>query len=167
MLALLEPYLLWIKLGLAAAVLAGLALFGWRVHAWHDGYKELARERACEPQTACAERAARVAEAQQKAAQEQAQKAAEVVATYEQEIADNRRRAARSVRLCAPAPGDVRNAAGTGSADGPGTAAGVVPGQAGPDIGAGLYRLAQDADEVAARLRALQAWAAGQPHADH
>lgn len=154
----LAPYLLYIKFGVAAALLAALGLFGWRVHAWHEGYKALAAERACEPETECAKRAARFAEAQQKAAQAASQKAQEAVQSYEQEIASLRARPARVVRLCAD-QGGVRDAAPAAGTDGPAAPAAVVSGQAGVDIGADLYQLAKDADEVAARLRALQQWA--------
>lgn len=154
----LAPYMAYAKFGIYAAVGIAVLTFGWRVHAWHEGYKELAAERACEPNTECAKRAARFAEAQQKAAQEQAQKAQEAVQSYEQEIASLRARPARTVRVC-PDPGGVRDAAPARAADGASPAAGELPGPAGRDIGADLYQLAKDADEVAARLRALQEWA--------
>lgn len=154
----LAPYLLYIKFGVAAALLAALGLFGWRVHAWHEGYKALAAERACEPETECAKRAARFAEAQQKAAQAASQKAQEAVQSYEQEISALRSRPARTVRVC-PDPGSVRNAAAAPGADGAPAPGAVVPAEAGRDIGPDLYQLAKDADEVAARLRALQQWA--------
>ena len=154
----LAPYMAAIKVGALVAVVVALGLFGWRVHAWHEGYKELAAERACEPATECAKRAARFAEAQQKAAQAASQKAQEAVTSYEQEIASLRARPARVVRLC-PDSGGVRDAAPAAGADGPSAGPGVVPTTAGRDIGADLYQLAKDADEVAARLRALQQWA--------
>ena len=154
----LAPYMEAIKVGALVAIVAALGLFGWRVHAWHEGYKALAAERACEPATECAKRAARFAEAQQKAAQAASQKAQEAVTSYEQEIASLRARPARVVRLC-PDSGGVRDAAAAPGADGAAAAAAVVPGPAGRDIGPDLYQLAKDADEVAARLRALQQWA--------
>lgn len=154
----LAPYMAAIKVGALVAIVAALGLFGWRVHAWHEGYKALAAERACEPATECAKRAARFAEAQQKAAQAASQKAQEAVTTYEQEIASLRARPARIVRLC-PDSGGVRDAAPAAGTDGAAAPAAVVSGQAGVDLGPDLYQLAKDADEVAARLRALQQWA--------
>ncbi len=152
----------WRLVGYGAAAVA-IGVLGWRVHAWHAAYKALpeaqaalAAEQACAVGSKCAERVAALV-ARQAAASEQA------VRGYEDEIRTLRDRpvAVRTVRLCRPAdPGDVRDAAATGPADGAGPAAGVVSGAAGPDIGPDLYRLARDADEVAARLRALQAWSA-------
>lgn len=50
-------------------VVAAVAFAGWRVQTWHESHKalkvvqaELAAERACEPMTACQERAAALAE---------------------------------------------------------------------------------------------------------
>jgi hypothetical protein len=62
----------------------------------------------------------------------------------------------RTVRLCVgPASGVPTAGAATGA-----DAAGAegLPQAAGPDIGAGLYGLADEADECAVRLEALQRW---------
>ena len=60
--------------------------------------------------------------------------------------------------MVAPPPHSLEQAGPAGTADGTGPAAGVVSGPSGQDIGQDLYQLARDADEVAARLRALQEW---------
>ena len=66
------------------------------------------------------------------------------------------------VRLCKPAGAAVAGVPAAspapGGSDGPAPAAGVVPQTPGPDIGPELYSAADDADELAARLRALQDW---------
>ena len=36
--AVLQPYLIWIRLGLALAFVAALAIAAWRVQSWHAGY---------------------------------------------------------------------------------------------------------------------------------
>lgn len=148
----------WRLIGYGVAVAAVLAL-GWRVHAWREAYKalpeveaQLSAEVACEDGSQCASRQA----ALQAAAEA---KSAEVVNGYEAELAALRARPVRvrTVRLCAD-PGDVQGAGATGAADGAGPGAGELHGAAGPDIGPDLYGLAREADEVAARLRALQEW---------
>jgi hypothetical protein len=88
-------------------------------------------------------------------------KADETVKGYEDEIQKLRDRPVptRVVRLCRPAnPGNVPDARAARAADGAGAGTGVVSESAGPDIGADLYGLAKEADEIAARLRALQDW---------
>jgi hypothetical protein len=148
----------WRLVGAAAAV-AVVAFAGWRVSAWkasHEalpGIREaLAREEGCQDGSKCYER--------QNALQEAAGHAAVVaVESYEAEIAALRARPARVVRLCPAArPGDVRGSGPAAGTDGASAAAGQLHGSAGPDLGPDLYRLARDADEVAARLRALQRW---------
>jgi hypothetical protein len=148
----------WRLVGAAAAV-AVVAFAGWRVSAWkasHEalpGVREaLAIEEGCLDGSKCFER--------QRALQEAAGHATVVaVESYEAEIAALRARPARVVRLCpAASSGDVRGAGPAAGTDGAGPAAGELPGPAGGDIGPDLYRLARDADEVAARLRALQRW---------
>lgn len=150
----------WRLVGAATAV-AVVAFAGWRVSAWKASHEALpgvrdalALEEGCLDGSKCFER--------QRALQEAAGHATVVaVESYEAEIAALRARPARVVRLCREAgSGDVRRAGATTGTDGAGPAAGELHGSAGPnpDIGADLYRLARDADEVAARLRALQGW---------
>jgi hypothetical protein len=147
----------WRKAILYTALVAAVALMGWRVSVWHNAYERLGdveaaleTERLCEEGSACAARQAALEAAQ-------AETTAKVVATYEQELASVRNRPARVVRLC-PNPGDVQGSRPAGTADGTGPGAGQLSGSAGRDIGPDLYQLAREADEVAARLRALQEW---------
>lgn len=137
------------------AVALGAAL--WRVNVWRASHERLQDtedalrlERACGEGSECQKRQAALEAAQRETT-------AKVVGTYEAELAGLRNRPARVVRLC-PGSGNVQGARPTGTADGTGTAAGELPGQAGRDIGPDLYQLAREADEVAARLRALQEW---------
>ena len=154
----LIPGLPWKAIGWAAAVLA-VAIAGWRVSAWRESHvalpgvqAALAAEVACEDGSECKAREARLQEAV-------GHETIRIVTGYEAELAGLRARPARVVRLCAEArPGDVRGAGPAAGPDGAGPAAGVIPGPAGADLGPELYRLARDADEVAARLRALQGW---------
>ena len=143
----------------AVAGVAGVALMGWRVTAWHGAYEALpgvrealAREEACADGSRCRERQ-RALEAAQAA------KSKEVVDGYERELADVRGRPVpvRTVRLC-PDRGNVPGARPARPADGPGAPAADVPEAPGRDLGPDLYQLARDADEIAARLRALQEW---------
>ena len=142
----------------AAAALAVVAL-AWRVVAWRHAYHELpaveerlALEVTCGEGSECLKRQAAL-EA------ELAAKTTEVVENYEQELAVLRDRPVpvRTVRVC-PDPGNVQGAVAPGSVDGTSTPAAGVSGAPGRDIGPDLYQLARDADEVAARLRALQEW---------
>lgn len=148
----------WKLIGWAALV-AVIAFAGWRVSAWREAYKALPDvQAALELEQACGEGSK--CQARQAALQAAAEaKSAEVVASYEQELTSLRNRPARVVRLQA-AGGALCRPGAPGTADGTSTAAGVVSGPAGsnPDIGPALYQLARDADAVAARLRALQAW---------
>jgi hypothetical protein len=144
----------WRLIGWGALV-AVIALMGWRVSAWHNAYERLGSveealesERLCDSGSACQARQAALEAAQ-------AETTAKVISTYESELAAIRSRPARVVRLC-PDSGHLPNA---GNAPGSGgTAPAVVPGPAGRDIGGELYDLAREADEVSARLRALQQW---------
>ena len=159
----LTPYLAWIRIGLAAVAIAALLALGWRVHAWREAYKaypelqeRLTAEESCGEGSKCSARQAALAAAAEA-------KSREVQADYERELADLRNRPipVRTVRLCPEgAAGDVRRADSAGPAHGAGPGAAVIPGapRPNPDIGPELYELARDADEVAARLRALQEW---------
>jgi hypothetical protein len=148
----------WRLIGWGALAVA-VALAGWRVSAWkasHDALPgvrhALALEEGCLDGSKCYER--------QRALQEAAGYATVVaVESYEAELAALRARPARVVRLCPPArAGDMPGAGPADGTDGAGPAAGELHGSAGSDLGPDLYRLARDADEVSARLRALQRW---------
>jgi hypothetical protein len=136
-----------------------LGLFLWRVSAWHDAYERLGSvedaleaERLCGEGSTCAARQAALEAAH-------VETNARVVETYEQELDDLRNRPipVRTVRLC-PAGSGVQGASAPGTPDGTGPGADVVSAETGRDIGPDLYQLAREADEVAARLRALQEW---------
>jgi len=147
----------WRAIGAVALVLAVAAL-GWRVTRWHDAYEALPgvqsaleREETCEGGSKCY--------ARQRALQEAAGHATVVaVESYEAELAALRARnvPAGPVRLCRERdPGRVPGGPTSGPADG-GSAGRELPIEAGKDIAVELYRLADEADEVSARLRALQ-----------
>jgi hypothetical protein len=150
----------WKIVGYAVAVLAILAL-GWRISVWREAYKALPdaqaaleAEVACKVPSKCAERVAAL-QARQAVISET------VVRGYEDEIKALRDRPVpKPIRLrCTARPGDVRSADASGSPDGTGSPGGVVPEPDGRDIDVqALYGLAQEADEIAARLRALQGW---------
>jgi len=135
----LTPYLLYIKLGIAVLVLGICAVFAYKVHSWHADALQLESVRQ--------DMAALVAS--QKASQ-----AASQGLQNELQTLRNARKPAPSVRVCRN-PNPVPQS-GSGR-DGPTPGAGSVPQEAGPDIGSDLYGLADDADELAARLRACQA----------
>ena len=143
----------------AVAVLAtAIAVMVWRVVVWHGAYEalpgveaELEAERVCGEGSACAARVAALEAAQQEVSKQ-------VVSDYERELESLRNRPVerRVIRVC-PDRGQVRGASPAGPADGASPAAGVVPGADEFDT-APLRDLARDADELAARLRALQQW---------
>jgi len=147
----------WRAIGAAGLVVA-VALAGWRISTWRDAYRTLpgvqdalAREEACQDGSKCYER--------QRGLQEAAGHATVVaVESYEAELAALRARnvPAGPVRLCRERdPGRVPGGPTSGPADG-GSAGRELPIEAGKDIAVELYRLADEADEVSARLRALQ-----------
>ena len=147
----------WRAIGAAGLVVA-LPLAGWRISTWRDAYRTLpgvqdalAREEACQDGSKCYER--------QRGLQEAAGHATVVaVESYEAELAALRARnvPAGPVRLCRERdPGRVPGGPTSGPADG-GSAGRELPIEAGKDIAVELYRLADEADEVSARLRALQ-----------
>ena len=159
------PFLLkWWRVGLygLAALLVALAV--WRVVAWRAAYQALpAAQEAlqaeidCGEGSRCRERLAAAVAAQEA---RQAAISTQVVESYEAEMESLRSRPAvrRVIRVCPEATDrDLRHAVAAGPADGAGPAAGGVPGPIEFDTGA-LRDLARDADEVAARLRALQQW---------
>lgn len=148
------------KLVGAVALFAMFALAGWRVSAWHSAYKELQgvqarlkNEEACGEGSKCQARQAKLQAAQD-------EKAKEVVDGYEKELADLRSRppVTRVIRVCKADPGNVRDAAGSQGTDGSSPGTGVV--QSADEFNTQPLRdLAREADEVSARLRALQGWA--------
>ena len=154
----LNPYLLYIKLGLLAVALSVLAFAGYKVHGWHQDSQRLSAVQA--------EAAAQVAQAKAAMAEQQkrfseAQRASE---GYQHELSEIRARPVdRSpIRLCLNRPRVPGPDAATGGSSPALPAAGVLPEQAGgdpvagPDIGADLRDLAREADEVAAKGRAIQ-----------
>ena len=157
----LAPYMAAIKVGALVAVVVALGLFGWRVHAWHEGFKQAASVKA--------EAAREVAQARQAVADMNAQYTATQKASegYQHELETIRARPVdRSpVRLCRAAPASVPLAAapagGLGAAV---SASGVLSGtdgsdpamREGPDIGPALRELARFAEEVSAQGRAIQ-----------
>jgi hypothetical protein len=146
----------WRLIGYGVALAAFMAL-GWRVHVWHESHKALPGvEAALEAEVACGEGSQ--CQARQAALQAAAEaKSAEVVAGYEQELADLRNRplVRRVIRVCND--GGVQSPGTPGSADGASPAGGELHGAVEFDTGP-LRNLAREADEVAARLRALQGW---------
>lgn len=148
----------WRLVGYGAAVLA-VALMGWRVTVWHASHEALPGvQAALEAEQSCADGSQ--CKAREIALQEAVgHETVRIVTGYEAELASLRDRKPRIVRLCPEArAGGVRGPGSTAGPDGTGPAAGIVSGPAGADLGPDLYRLARDADEVAARLRALQQW---------
>ena len=129
----------YIKSGIAAVVLVLIGYIGVIVHKWHQ---DSLRVKAVETELQSL-----------KAAQEASQKASQGL---QDEL--TKLRAARKpspvVRMCKPA--DKLPKAGAGR-DGATPGAGEFPQAAGRDIGPDLYGLADEADELAARLRACQA----------
>lgn len=144
---------------IAAGVLGlALVLTGVRINAWRHAYLELQdvqaaleAERDCAEGTECAKRAAEATEKAQAAT-------TEAVASYESELESLRNRPpvpARVIRVCPAASGDVRHAAAPSGTDGTGPASGVIHGPVEFDPRP-LFDLAREADQLAARLRALQ-----------
>lgn len=149
----------WRLIG-AVGLVAVVALMGWRVTRWHDAYAALpglrdalAREEACEEGSQCADRVAALTARHDAIAKE-------VIADHERELADIAARPVpvQPVRLCRPrGAGRVSNGASASPVDGAASSR-ELPLEAGKDIAVELYRLADEADTVAARLRALQAY---------
>ena len=149
----------WRLIG-AVGLVAVVALMGWRVTRWHDAYAALpglrdalAREEACEEGSQCADRVAALTARHDAIAQE-------VAADYARELADIAARPVpvQPVRLCRPrGAGGVPNGTAPGSVDGA-SAGRELPVVVGKDIAVELYRLADDADREALKLRWLQEW---------
>ena len=133
----LAPYLLWIKVGIAAVVALLVVWGGLTVRGWHRD--SLALE------------GVRQEMADLRASQEASQAASKGLQDELQTL-----RAARKpspvIRVCRDP--DNLPKAGTGR-DGPAAGAGELPAETGLDTGP-IYDLADEADELAARLRACQ-----------
>lgn len=153
--------LLYVRIGIAAVVLAVLGWAGFIVHGWH---RDAGRMAAAE-----ADRDAIKAQAAQTIASLQESIVAAQAASqgYQNELS-TLRAAARpvpAVRVCKPAGGSVPAvAAAARRPDAAGPPAGVVPGAVGGDsgvsrdIGPDLAALTDEADRCSAQLRGLQAW---------
>lgn len=161
--AIVKPYAAmvapWWPLAWRAAVGAALVWVGW-----HYGGKEAERDlEAARLEWATAHLAS--VERLRAEQDEQQERSRVVEERYEQsktELDDIRRNLpARVVRLCraatdrdklpaVPAAAGRDDSAASGDAD--------VPGAAGPDIGGRLYGLADECDDTARRLKALQEW---------
>ncbi len=164
--AALAPYLMWVKIGLFALVVAAAGLFAWRVNAWHHGYLE--RDAAVAQEKATRAQAAQTL-AQLQTRFDNAQKASQEFQNDVSKIRAERDRLrnlpARTVRVCVAGP--AVQAAGPGPRRSDGAAPGPTPqpATAGPDIGRDLYGIADDADqreaELAAQIVKLQGLLAG------
>jgi hypothetical protein len=149
----------WRLVGAVGMVVA-VALAGWRVSAWHDAYKALPAaqealrdEIECKAGSECALRVAALTARQDEFNRQ-------VATGYAEQLDEisNRPRPTVPVRLCRPArPGGLPGAGTPSPADG---SAGSrdVPLEIGRDIAVELYRLADDADREALKLKWLQEW---------
>ena len=146
----------WRAIG-AAAIVATVAVMGWRVSVWHQAYGELrATQARLELEESCG--GGSKCRARETALREELSDAKdEVVADLQAELDSVRNRPARVVRVC-PGAGNVPLPGTSPGSDGTAAGTGELPGSAGPDIGPSLYGLAREADEIVARCRALQAW---------
>jgi hypothetical protein len=160
--AFLEPYLVYIKLGALFAIVLAVIFACFRVQAWREAYHELPTvEAALELETLCGE-GSMCLRRSQAARDRQIARNQEVQRDYDTEIAALRARTPRHspVRLCADTgASDLRGSATAGAADGSAADAGLGDGRTQPDLGPGLYALAQHCDELTARARGLQSWA--------
>lgn len=147
----------WRLIG-AVGLVAVVALMGWRVTRWHDAYAALpglrdalAREEACQDGSKCFERQRAFTEAV-------GHETTRIVTDYEAALAEIRDRPVPDtpVRLCRPrGTGRVSGQPAAPAPDGA-TPGADVPVEVGRDIAVELYRLADEADALSARLRALQ-----------
>lgn len=157
MIPFLLPFWKFRKAILWIGIVAAFSVLGWRVSAWRQAYKALPEaqaaleaERACGEGSKCYARLAALQAAQQAVSET-------VVENYERELADLRNRPVpprRIIRVCAD-PSDVQSPGPAGTPDGTGPASGVIHGPVEFDPRP-LFDLAREADQLAARLRALQ-----------
>lgn len=143
----------WRLIGYGIAVAALLAL-GWRVNQWREGFHARAAAEARSEQIAkdAATTLATVT-AQLRASYEASE-------GYQNELSTLRaaRTPSRPVRVCRDVPAAPSNRPTPGGPDAATPGAGALPQEPGQDIGPDLYGQADEADELAARLRALQEW---------
>ena len=143
----------WRLIGYGLAV-AALIAFGWRVNEWRQGYHARAAAEARAEQIAKdSAKALETVTAQLRASYEASE-------GYQNELSSLRaaRTPSRPVRVCRDVPAASPNRTAASGPDAAAPASGALPQEPGPDIGPDLYRDADDADEVSARLRALQEW---------
>ena len=150
----------WVRIAAFAVAATAIAVVIWRLVAWHSAYDALPQvQAALEAEQVCGEGskcAARVAALKAT----EAAISAGVVRDYENELQALRDRppVTRVIRVCRQAnPGDVSGTGPAGSADGTTAGTGIVSGSVEFDPRP-LFELAREADELAARLRALQDW---------
>jgi hypothetical protein len=134
----LNPYIVYIRLAVFAVLLGFLAFFAYKVHSWRSDALQLGAVRQ---------------EMESLKASQEASHAASRNLQDELTKLRTARKPAPVIRVCKPAKqvpgaGAGRNGATTG--------AGELPQEAGLDTGP-IYQLADEADELAARLRACQA----------
>lgn len=149
----------WRAIGAGAAVVA-VALMGWRVSVWKQAHEALPgvrdaleREEACLDGSKCRDRVAALVARQDEFNRQ-------VATGYAQQLDEisNRPVPTQPVRLCRPArQGGVPGAKPAGAADG-NAGRGELPVEVGRDIAVELYRLADDADREALKLKWLQEW---------
>jgi hypothetical protein len=156
---LLEPYLVWIRLGAVIIAAFVIAFAVVTVKKWHRDSLALASAKAETAEIAAqAQLAIETLAAQQRAAYAASE-------GFQREIQELRDRPVpvRTVRVLVPARAAVPAAGATpGRPDAGAQAAGVVHPDAGQvasrDIGPDLYALTLEADRCSAQLRGLQAW---------
>jgi hypothetical protein len=147
-----------IKLIAAALILAAIAGLLWHDKHQTDRANRLARENATLAESIEAERKARAHEL--KIAKEASDGYAQRLSELQAARADTPTRSVRLCRSASPAvPATAGAALGTDAAGDAGHAGEAGQGvEAGPDIGAALYSLADEKDEELARCASLQKW---------
>jgi hypothetical protein len=128
----------YLRIAAIVAVVAALSFAAYKVNSWRQDALELG--------------AVRQEMVELKAAQAASQEASQGLQDELQNLR-NTRKPAPVVRMCKPAKPVPEAGAGR---DGSTPGAGELPQEAGRDIGGDLYGLADEADELAARLRACQ-----------
>lgn len=163
----LQPYLLWIKLAVYAAIVATIFGAGWKTGSslttarWeHAAAKQAADYQESLKRAIASERASY---AQRDEVSRDLQKDLAAVQAERDRL---RRQSARVVRVYVPAPaGSVPADGGTAPRHGGAPGPAEPTATAGPDIGRDLYDLADDGDAREAELRArvnrcVEGWAA-------
>jgi hypothetical protein len=147
-----------------AALFALVFYLGWRYGAAHER-DAIADERVAQAEAMV--KGMEAVRAEQAAAEARSEKVETAYEESKKELADVRRDIpARVVRLCVAASRqrDVPGVSAPASVDDgrPGDQA-DVQGEAGPDLGPELYALADECDDNARRLGALQGWVSSVP----